>query len=183
MAYNFTTFKDSIKDLEEWLKKEFSSIRTGRATPTILDGVRVEAYGSLSPISQVASVAIEGARSLRIAPWDMSQVKAIEKAIITSNLGLSVSVDDKGLRVTFPELTTESRTAFVKMAKHKLEEARVTLRTEREKVWDDIQAQEKEGGMGEDEKFRLKNDMQKIVDEANKKLEELAEAKEKEIMS
>lgn len=183
MAYNFTTFKDSIKDLEEWLKKEFSSIRTGRATPTILDGVRVEAYGSLSPISQVASVAIEGARSLRIAPWDMSQVKAIEKAIITSNLGLSVSVDDKGLRVTFPELTTESRTAFVKMAKQKLEEARVTLRTEREKVWDDIQAQEKEGGMGEDEKFRLKNDMQKIVDEANKKLEELAEAKEKEIMS
>ena len=77
-------------------------------------------------------------------------------AIIASNLGLSVSVDDKGLRVTFPELTTESRNTFVKLAKVKLEESRVTLRAERDKVWNDIQAREKEGGMGEDEKFRLK---------------------------
>ncbi len=183
MAYNFASFKQGIKDLEEWLKKEFSSIRTGRATPNILDGVFVEVYGARSPISQVGSVSIEGARSLRITPWDMSQAKAVEKAIITSNLGLSVAVDDKGLRVTFPELTTESRNAFVKMAKQKLEEARVTLRTEREKVWADIQNAEKAGGMGEDEKFRLKNEMQKIVDDANKKLEEFAEAKEKEIMS
>lgn len=183
MAYNFAPFKQSIKDLEEWLKKEFASIRTGRATPAILDGVFVEVYGTRSPVTQIGSVAIESARSLRITPWDMSQVKAVEKAIITSNLGLSVSVDDKGLRATFPELTTESRTAFVKMAKQKLEEARVTLRTEREKTWSDIQAKEEEGGMGEDEKFRLKNEMQKIVDEANSKLESLAEAKEKEIMS
>ncbi len=183
MAYNFTPFKQSIKDLEEWLKKEFASIRTGRATPTILDGIFVESYGSKMLISQIGSIAIEGARSLRIAPWDMSQAKAVEKAIMVSNLGLSVSVDDKGLRITFPELTTESRNTFVKMAKQKLEEARVTLRTEREKVWDDIQAKESEGGMGEDEKFRLKAEMQKIVDEANQKLEELALAKEKEIMN
>ncbi|MFO0719086.1 MAG: ribosome recycling factor [Candidatus Paceibacterota bacterium] len=183
MAYNFSPFKQSIKDLEEWLKKEFSSIRTGRATPTILDGVFVESYGSKMPINQIGSIAIEGARSLRISPWDMSQAKAVEKAIMVSNLGLSVAVDDKGLRVTFPELTTESRNTFVKMAKQKLEEARVTLRTEREKVWDDIQAKEKEGGMGEDEKFRLKAEMQKMVDEANEKLEELATGKEKEIMS
>ncbi len=183
MAYNFSSFKQNIKDLEEWLKKEFSSIRTGRATPTILDGVLVESYGSKMPISQIGSISIEGARSLRITPWDMSQAKVVEKAIMVSNLGLSVSVDDKGLRVNFPELTTESRNTFVKMAKQKLEEARVTLRTEREKVWDDIQKKEKEGGMGEDEKFRLKAEMQKIVDETNKKLEDLASAKEKEIMS
>jgi len=183
MSYNFTALKENIKGLEEWLKKEFSSIRTGRATPSILDGVFVEAYGSHSPISQVASISLEGTRSLRVSPWDMSQVKGIEKAIITSNLGLSVSVDDKGLRITFPELTTESRNTFVKIAKQKLEDARVSLRTEREKIWDDIQAKEKEGGMGEDEKFRLKNDMQKIVDDANKKLDELFAMKEKEIMS
>ncbi len=183
MAYNFAPFKQSIKDLEDWLKKEFSSIRTGRATPTILDGVFVESYGARMAISQVGSIAIEGARSLRIAPWDMSQAKAIEKAIMVSNLGLSVAVDDKGLRITFPELTTESRNTFVKMAKQKLEEARVTLRTEREKVWDDIQNKEKEGGMGEDEKFRLKAEMQKLVDETNAKLEALLLGKEKEIMS
>ncbi len=183
MAYNFAPFKQSIKDLEEWLKKEFSSIRTGRATPAILDGVFVESYGTRAPIAAVGSVSIEGARSLRIAPWDMSQAKAIEKAIVVSNLGLSVSVDDKGLRVTFPELTTESRNTFVKMSKQKLEDSRVTLRAERDKVWNDIQAKEKEGGMGEDEKFRLKNEMQKIVDETNQKLEALAEAKEKEIMN
>jgi len=183
MSYNFTALKENIKGLEEWLKKEFSSIRTGRATPSILDGVFVEAYGSHSPISQVASISLEGTRSLRVSPWDMSQGKGIEKAIITSNLGLSVSVDDKGLRITFPELTTESRNTFVKIAKQKLEDARVSLRTEREKIWDDIQAKEKEGGMGEDEKFRLKNDMQKIVDDANKKLDELFAMKEKEIMS
>lgn len=183
MAYSFAPFKESIKDLEDWLKKEFSSIRTGRATPAILDNVFMESYGAKMPISQVGSVAIEGARSLRIAPWDSSQIKGIEKAIITSNLGLSVAVDDRGLRITFPELTTESRNTFIKIAKHKLEESRVTLRTLREKVWDDIQAQEKKGGMGEDEKFRLKDEMQKIVDEAGSKLETLAIAKEKEIMS
>lgn len=183
MAYNFAPFKQSIKDLEDWLKKEFSSIRTGRATPAILDGVFVESYGTKMPVSQVGSVAIEGARSLRIAPWDSSQIKGIEKAIISSNLGLSVAVDDKGLRITFPELTTESRNTFVKVAKQKLEESRVTLRAEREKVWNDIQAREKEGGMGEDEKFRLKDEMQKIVDEAGGKLETLAVAKEKEIMN
>ncbi len=183
MAYDFSPFKRNTKQVEEWLQKEFGSIRTGRATPAILDGVFVESYGTRMPVSQVGSVALEGPRSLRIAPWDSSQIKAIEKAIITSNLGLSVSVDDKGLRVTFPELTTESRVSFVKMAKQKLEEARVALRTEREKVWEDIQAREKQGGMGEDEKFRLKNEMQKLVDETNKKLEALTESKEKEIMS
>jgi ribosome recycling factor len=183
MAYNFLPFKQNIKDIEEWLKKEFSSIRTGRATPNILDGVFVESYGSKMPISQIGSISIEGARSLRISPWDMSQAKSVEKAIMVSNLGLSVAVDDKGLRVTFPELTTESRNSFVKMAKQKLEESRVKLRTERERAWDDIQAKEKEGGMGEDEKFRLKAEMQKIVDETNLKLEALILAKEKEIMS
>ncbi len=183
MAYNFAPFKQSIKDLEDWLKKEFSSIRTGRATPAILDGVFVESYGTKMQVSQVGGVSVEGARSLRIAPWDSSQIKGIEKAIIASNLGLSVSVDDKGLRVTFPELTTESRNTFVKLAKVKLEESRVTLRAERDKVWNDIQAREKEGGMGEDEKFRLKDEMQKIVDEAGGKLETLTIAKEKEIMN
>jgi ribosome recycling factor len=183
MAYNFSSFKQQIKDVEEWLKKEHTTIRTGRATPSILDKVMVESYGQMSPISQVATISLEGPRSLRVTPWDTSVVKSIEKAILVSNLGLSVVVDDKGLRLTFPELTTESRTQFVKLAKQKLEEARQTLRGLRDDVWQDIQNAEKQGGMGEDEKFRLKNEMQKMVDDANLALEKQAESKEKEIMN
>ncbi len=182
MAYNFTPFKQGIKEVEEWLKKELSGIRTGKASPALLDIVKVEVYGSFMPINQVASVNLEDARSIRITPWDVSQVKPIEKAITASNLGLSVTVDDKGLRVIFPELTTERRSDLMKVVKQKLEDARKSVRLEREKVMNDVEKKEKEGGMGEDEKFRIKGDVQKIVDETNKNLESLFEKKEKEII-
>lgn len=181
MAYNFTQFKNSAKETEEWLKKEMSGIRTGRATPAILDNVRVDAYGSEMPVNQVANVSVEDARMLRITPWDMSLAKAVEKAIAVSDLGLSVALDDKGLRVTFPELTTDRRASLLKIAKQKLEDAKVTLRGEREKVLKDIDKHEKEGGMGEDEKFRLKTELQKMVDESTKNLDEVFTKKEKEI--
>lgn len=183
MAYNFTTLKAKAADTENWLKKEYSQIRTGRASPSLLDSIRVESYGAMSPLQQVGSVTSEDARSLRITPWDMSQAKAIEKAVMTANLGVSVSVDDKGIRVSFPELSTETRQTIVKLAKEKLENARVTLRQEREKVWKDIQTKEKDGEMTEDDKFHANKEMQKIVDDANKKLDELHSKKEKEIMS
>ncbi|MEQ1499973.1 MAG: ribosome recycling factor [Parcubacteria group bacterium] len=181
MTYNFAQFKQSTKDVEEWLKRELSTIRTGRATPAILDGIKVEAYGSFMPINQVANMSVEDARSLRITPWDMSQSKAIEKAIITSDLGLSVSVDDKGLRVIFPELTSDRRGALVKIAKQKLEDARVTMRGEREKAIKDIDAQEKEKKISEDERFRMKTDLQKVLDDAGRVLDEIFAKKEKEI--
>lgn len=181
MAYNFTDFKNKLSDTEEWLKKEFSGIRTGRATPAILDGVSVEAYGSMMPINQVANISVEDARMLRVTPWDMSLVKAIEKAIMVSDLGLSASVDDKGLRVIFPDLTSERRQSLVKIAKQKLEDAKVTVRGEREKVLKDIDAKEKSKEISEDEKFRLKNELQKFLDDSNRVLEELFNKKEKEI--
>ena len=181
MAYNFTAFTAKIKETEEWLKREYQGLRTGRATPAILDIVTVESYGTRMPINQLANVSIEDARTLRISPWDITQAKGIEKAIQDSDLGLSVMTDDKGLRVKFPELTSERRDQLMKVAKAKLEDARVALRSEREKVWGDIQAKEKDGEMSEDEKFRLKEQMQKIVDEANQTLEQLLEKKEQEI--
>lgn len=182
MAYDFTHFKKESKDVEEWLKKEMSTIRTGRATPAILDGIKVEAYGNEMPINQVANISIEDARLLRITPWDMSLAKSVEKAILVSDLGLSVSLDDKGLRVSFPELTTERRQSLVKIAKQKLEESKVTLRAEREKTIKDIDTKKKEGKLSEDEQFRLKTDVQKILDDANKVLEEIFAKKEKEIL-
>ncbi len=181
MAYNFTPFKESLKDAEEWLKREFTSIRTGRATPAILDGVRVEAYGADMSVTELANIAIEDARSLRITPWDNTQTKAIEKGIILGDLGLSVTVDDKGLRVIFPELTSDRRAGMIKIAKQKLEDARVTLRSEREKAIKDIEKQKKENIISEDEQFRLKAELQKMLDEAGRKLEEAFVKKEKEI--
>lgn len=183
MAYNFQPFQKKISDISDWLKNEFSLIRTGRATPVILDGVSVESYGSRMSIRDVAGISVEDAKTLRIVPWDASQVRAIEKGIIDSNLGLSVSVDDKGLRVIFPELTSERRVSLVKVLKQKLEEARISLRGEREKAKNDIDAQEKKGGMGEDDKFRYYADLQKMVDEANKNLDTMAEKKEQEILN
>jgi ribosome recycling factor len=181
MAYNFTTFKEGIKNTEDWLKKELSLVRTGRANLTILDSVKVESYGTFMPINQVANMAMEDARTVRINPWDNSVTKEIEKAIISSDLGLSVTVDDKGLRVIFPELTGDRRLALVKLTKQKLEDAKITLRGEREKVIKDVDGKEKEGVMSEDEKFRTKTELQKMIDDSTRNLEEMFSKKEKEI--
>ncbi len=181
MAYNTAQFKQNLKDVEEWLKKEFTGIRTGRANPSILDGIKVESYGTELPINQVANISVEDARMIRITPWDMSQVKSIEKAIMVSDLGLSVSVDDRGLRVNFPELTSDRRSALIKIAKQKLEDAKVTIRAEREKSIKEIDSAEKAKEISEDEKFRMKADLQKVLDDANRELDALFTKKEKEI--
>jgi ribosome recycling factor len=183
MAYNFSNFKQKIEETKTWLSNEFGTIRTGRATPSILDSVFVESYGTRMPLKQMASINIEDAKTLRVSPWNTSQIREIERAIAEGNLGLSVVVDDKGLRVIFPSLTTERREALIKLAKEKTEKAKVSIRGERDDVWSDIQNKEKEGGMGEDEKFALKDEMQKIVDAGNKSLEEMLVKKETEIRS
>lgn len=183
MQYNFTKLKTDIGATETWLTKEMGTIRTNRASPAILDGVRVEAYGSDMAISQVASMTNDDPRSIRITPWDHSLIKSIEKSITVANLGVSVSVDDKGIRVSFPELTGERRTEIVKTAKEKCEQARVQIRKHRDEVNTDIDKKEKEGGMSEDEKFRFKAEAQKMIDEANKKVADLLVKKEKEILS
>lgn len=183
MTYNFSDLKQNVEGVQEWLSKEYLGIRTGRATPALLDGILVESYGSRLPINQIATVGVEDARTLRISPWDASQVKEIEKAIVDANLGISVSTDDLGSRVSFPELTAERRSVLVKLLKDKLEDARISLRSERDKVWGDIQKQQQDGEISEDEKFNYKEEMQKIIDEAGKKLDELATKKETEIQS
>ncbi len=183
MPYNFSQFKEKTNAVVTWLQKECGLIRTGRATPNLLDGIFVESYGAKVPLSQIGSIGTDDPKTLRVTPWDMTMSKHIEKAITVANLGLSVVLDDRGVRVVFPELSAERRVALVKIAKERLEEARKTLRLERDKTWTDIQNKEKEGGMGEDEKFRLKKEMEKIGDETQKKLEELIAKKEKEILS
>lgn len=181
MPYDFSNFKKQLREVEGWLGNEYLGVRTGRATPAILDNVVVEVFGSRTPLKHAASISIEDAKTIRVAPWDKSLIKAMEKAIAEANLGLSVSSDDQGLRVSFPDLTSERRQALVKVTREKLEHARVSVRSERDEVWSDIQAQERDGDIPEDDKFRLKEEMQKYVDAANQKLESLAERKEDEI--
>ncbi len=182
MLYNFSSFKLEINKIAEYLSKEYSQLNIGRASPMVLDGISVESYGSYLSLKNVASVSIEDPKTLRIAPWDKNQVKEIEKAIIASNLGLSIATDEAGIRVIFPQLTTETRQTLVKVLKEKLEDSRITVRKERERIWDEIQKLEKEGKITEDEKFKGKEDLQKIIDEINQKLESVFDKKEKEVM-
>lgn len=181
MAYNFQPFRSASEAVLTWLQKEFSVLRTGRSTPTILDAVSVNAYGSKMQINQMATITVEDAKTLRITPWDKTVTRDIDSAIRESNLGLSVAVDDQGLRISFPELTADRRAGLIKVSKQKLEEARITLRSEREKVLKDLEKQEKENQISKDEKQRYRDELQKLVDETNKKFDDMAAKKEKEI--
>ncbi len=180
MAYDFSKLKTNSKETEEWLVRELSGVRTGRATPTLLDAVKPEAYGARTPLRELASVSVEDPRTLRIIPWDNGLLKAIEKGITDADLGVGISTDDQGLRVSFPELTSERRQQLTKIAGDKTEQARVTLRSHRTDAIKEIDALEKEG-MSEDQARRDKEELQKLIDAGNDALFRILERKESEI--
>ena len=155
-------------------------MRTGRATPTLLDGVKPEAYGVRTSLRELANTSVEDARTLRVIPWDSTLTRAIEKAVGDADLGVGVSVDDTGLRVTFPELTSERRAQLGKIAGEKCEQARTTLRAHRSAAVREIDALEKDG-MAEDVAKRDKDELQKLIDAANEALAALLKKKEAEI--
>ncbi len=179
MAFNFSKIDNGLKEATEWLGREYSRVHTGRASPIILDGVMVEAYGAMQPIKNVGSISVEDAKTLRISLWDKSVIKDVERAIGAANLGLSVAVDTEGMRVIFPPLTTENRSKLVKALKEKLEDGRIRVRKERENALNEV----KSANLPEDEARRAKEDIQKRVDAANEKLEKTFESKEAEVMS
>lgn len=181
MAYDFSKLKTNIKETEEWLARELSGVRTGRAAPSLLDSVKPEAYGARTPLRELASISVEDARTLRVIPWDKGLLKAIEKGITDADLGVGVSTDDQGLRVSFPELTSERRVQLSKIAGDKAEQARVTLRSHRTDALKALEAAEEAGGMGEDEVVRLKGETQKLIDAGNDTLAALLKKKEEEI--
>ncbi|MBP9867129.1 MAG: ribosome recycling factor [Candidatus Pacebacteria bacterium] len=182
MSYDFSQVTKQKEAIIEWLKSEYRSIQTGRATPQVLDLVHIDMYGARTAIAHAGSITIEDPRTLRVSPWDKTIVSAIEKAINEADLGLSVSSDSDGLRVHFPALTTETRQKLVKLLKDRLEEGRIRVRSMREDTNKDIDAREKAGEYGEDEKRRYRDEMQKIVDTSNLELEDLFQKKEKEVM-
>lgn len=177
--YNLDAFKKELKGAEEWLSKEYSQIHTGRANPALLDGVHVESYGALQPLKNTSSISIEDPKTLRVIPWDKSLNKNIEKALHEANLGFSITLDDAGVRVIIPALTTETRTKLVKIAKERMEDARITVRKAREEELSTL----KNDKLPEDTFERAKDEVQKFVDEANAFLEALFTKKESEILN
>ena len=175
------TFQGKLEQVTTWLQKEFQTIRTGQASPAILDGISVEAYGVPAPLSQVAAISVEGAKSLLVSPYDKNQIKELERALNEANLGLSIVAGDAGVRVIFPDLTAERREMLIKLARDKLEQARVSVRQERDAFWTSIQKEEKNGDISEDEKYAAKEKMEEGVKKSNERLEELFKNKESEI--
>jgi ribosome recycling factor len=176
-----TEIKQRLQETKEWLQKEYSGIRTGQANPGLLDGVKVQSYGTYMALNQVGSVGIEDARTLRLSLWDSSQVSAVEQAIRDANLGVSVVTDSSGVRVIFPELTVERREQLLKLAKSKLEDARIAVRAVRDEAMKSIDKAEKDGDISEDEKFTKKETVQGAVTSVNNDLEALFSQKEREL--
>ena len=170
-----------VEAAAQWLVGEYSGIRTGQASPGFLDNIKVDSYGTKVPVNQVGSVSIEDARTLRVSAWDSDSVSAIERAIIDADLGVGVVTDSQGLRVTFPQLTGERRTQLLKLAKQKQEEARVRVRSARDETMKSIDSKHKSKEIGDDDARKQRENVQKVIDEANKKLEALYVKKEAEI--
>lgn len=177
------SLKTKTDDVKKWLSKELSGLRTGRATVTILDSVFVEAYGARSPINQVANINIEDAKTIKISAWDKSIVKSIEQAIQKADLGLSVTTNDAGVRVIFPDLTTETRQNLVKQAYKKVEEAKVSIRTDRSDAIKKLEQFAKDNSASEDDVKRSKDEIQKIIDEAVRDFDATGTLKENEILT
>ena len=176
-----TETKQKFKEVIDWLNKEYSGIRTGQASPALLDNVKVEGYGTYMSILQLGSVSIEDVRTLRVSTWDASQIASLEKAIREADLGVSVVTDSSGLRVIFPELTSERRVQLLKLAKNKLEDSRISVRSIRDEVMKEVERQFKANEIAEDDKFTLKENIQKAVEETNNSLESLFINKEREL--
>lgn len=177
-----------IKDAEERmhkgvdaLRKEYSTIRAGRANPNVLDKVMVEYYGAPTPINQLANVSAPEPRMLVIQPWDRTTLPAIEKAILKSDLGLNPSSDGTVIRLMIPQLTAQRRAELVKKVKKEAEDARVAVRNVRRDVNDKLKKLEKDHEASEDEVKRAQDEVQKITDKIIKEIEHVMEVKESEI--
>ncbi|MHB8905239.1 MAG: ribosome recycling factor [Melioribacteraceae bacterium] len=166
----------------EAFRSEISKIRTGKATTALLDGIKVDYYGTMSPLNQVGNVTVLDVHTLAITPWDKSMVQAIDKAILASDLGLNPISDGTNIKIPIPALTEERRKDFVKLVKKIGEEAKVALRNVRRDANDHLKKLEKEKSMTEDELKEAEKETQKMTDEHISKIDEIIKHKEKEIM-
>jgi ribosome recycling factor len=174
-----TDFERSIEHYHE----ELAQLRTGRASASLVENLLVDYYGSKSPLKQISSISIPEPRTIAISPWSKDMLANIEKAIRESQLGLNPNNDGQVIRINIPALTEDRRKDLVKVLNQKSEEAKISVRKIREDAWNEIQLLEKDGKIGEDDKFVGKDKLQEVVDSYNKLIEEIREKKEKDIMT
>ena len=174
--------KQSMGKSIESLKKELKRLRTGRASLAILDGIKVDYYGTLTPLNQMATLAVPESRLITIQPWDVSVIKDIEKAIMKSDLGLTPSSDGKIIRISIPQLTEERRKELVKVVHKICEDYKVSVRNIRRDSNDLLKSMKKDGEITEDDAFKSQEQVQKITDEHVKLIDECYQEKEKEIL-
>ena len=178
----YRELRDRMNKAVEALEFEFKKLRTGRASISLVDEIRVDYYGTSTPLSQLSTLTIADPRTIVIQPWDTSAVGEIEKAILKSELGLTPMNDGKAIRINIPPLTAERRRDLVKVVKKKAEESKVAMRNIRRDTIEKTKDLKKEKKMSEDEQFRAQDEIQKITDDYIKRIDTVYSAKEKEIL-
>lgn len=181
MDYN--AIKEKMNKSIDNLKERFSEVRAGRANPAILNKVKIDYYGTPTPINQVAGISVPEARMIVIQPWDASVLKEIEKAILTADIGINPNNDGKVIRLTFPELTEERRKELVKDIKKMAEDTKVAIRNSRRDGIDLAKKAQKDGEMTEDELKQAENKIQELTDKSIEEIDKVLENKESEILS
>jgi len=183
MSAHTKPYEDRMNKSLEALEKELDTIRAGRANPRVLDRITVDYYGTQTPINQVGNITVPEARLLQIQPYDTSVLKAVEKAIMASDLGITPTNDGKIIRLTFPELTEERRKALAKEVKKKGEDAKVALRNIRRDAMETFKKQQKSSDLTEDDLKNLETETQKLTDKYVGELDKRVESKNKEILT
>ncbi|MCI8640905.1 MAG: ribosome recycling factor [Clostridia bacterium] len=180
---DYTNIKEKMDKSINVYNEKLSEVRAGRANPAILNKVKIDYYGTPTPISQVAGVSVPEARLIVIQPWDVSVLKEIEKAILASDIGINPNNDGKVIRLAFPELTEERRKDLVKDIKKMAEEAKIVIRTIRRDGIEEAKKEQKDGNITEDELKQAENEIQKLTDKSVEEIDKILSNKEKEVMS
>ena len=180
---DYTNIKEKMEKTISVYSEKLAEVRAGRANPAILNKIRIDYYGTPTPINQVAGVSVPEARLIVIQPWDVSVLKDIEKAILASDIGINPNNDGKVIRLAFPELNEERRKELVKDIRKMAEEAKVAIRSIRREGIDIAKAEQKEGNITEDELKQAENEIQKITDSKIEEIDKILTEKEKEIMT
>ncbi len=178
----YSELGDRMSKAVETLESDYKRLRTGRASVSLVDGIRVDYYGAPTPLSQIATLTIPDPRTIMIQPWDVSAVGDIEKAVLKSELGLTPMNDGKVIRISIPPLTAERRRDLVKVVKKKAEESKVAVRNIRRDINEKLKDLKKDKQVSEDEQFRAQDEIQKLTDEYVKKIDTVYGSKEKEIL-
>jgi len=174
--------KPELEKAIQFLKSELVKIKTSRATPAMVEDIEIDCYNQKFPIKQLATINVPQPRLITIQPWDKAVLQDIERGIRNKS-GFSPVVDGELIRINIPALNEEQRKEYCKIIADKAEESRVSIRLHREKVWKEIQEMEKKGEIREDDKFRAKDELQKLIDDYNQKIDKMKKSKEQEVMT